>query len=215
MTTSDEVTVETLRRALGAAPGGPWLDGALTAVRRDPASIVRFFPAAGRHTGREPLDGVTGWTADAAARAVLLAALCDTDGGAGQVADLYRYGDPREKLAILDAFSILPDAPDEQVVPILRDALRTNDTRLVAAALGPAADRLDDEAWRQGVLKCVFMGVPLTAVHSLRDRADDGLAGMLAGLAEERAAAGRDFPADAASLLTDVRRRTPQRRTGR
>jgi hypothetical protein len=207
-------TMEDLRGALDGAPGKDWLVEAVAAVRREPPSIARLFPAVGRHTGRDPLPGVPGWTADAAARAVLLSALLETPGGAGQVAELYRYGDAREKPAIVTAFSLLPDAPDAQVVPILRDALRTNDTRLVAAALGPVADRLDDDAWRQGVLKCVFMGVPLAGVHGLRDRADDGLALMLAGLAEERAAAGRDFPDDAAALLTDLRRRDSARSTG-
>ena len=57
-----------------------------------------------------------------------------------------------------------------------RDALRTNDTRLVAAALGPyAAAHLDGHGWRQGVVKCVFMGVPLDAVADLDERADDEL----------------------------------------
>ncbi|MEK8109707.1 EboA domain-containing protein [Micromonospora sp. M12] len=45
-------------------------------------------------------------------------------------------------------------------VPLLHDAIRTNDTRLVAAALGPYARHLDPAAWRQAVLKCVFSGVP-------------------------------------------------------
>ncbi|GAB7038277.1 MULTISPECIES: EboA domain-containing protein [Catenuloplanes] len=204
-----DIGIEVLRDALSDVPGRDWLRDAEAAVRRDPGAIGRLFPAVGRQTGRDPLPGVPGWTADAAARAVLLATLLGTPGGAGELAELYRYGDSREKLAILAAFSILPDAPDEQVLPPVRDALRTNDTRLVAAALGPVADRLDDDTWRQGVLKCVFMGVPLTAVHALHDRADDALADMLAALAEERAAAGRDFPPDAAALLTDLRRRGP------
>ncbi|GAB7051019.1 EboA domain-containing protein [Catenuloplanes indicus] len=208
-TTADDITIEVLRGALSDVPGRDWLADAEAAVRKEPAAVGRLFPAAGRHTGREELPGVPGWTADAAARAVLLATLLGTPGGTGEVAELYRYGDSREKLAILHACSILPDAPDEPVLPLLRDALRTNDTRLVAAALGPVADRLDDDTWRQGVLKCVFMGVPLTAVHALRDRADDALADMLAALAEERAAAGRDFPPDADALLTELRRRGP------
>ncbi|WP_033346390.1 EboA domain-containing protein [Catenuloplanes japonicus] len=203
---NDNEAVDDLWDALDGTPGRPWLDDAVASVRKEPASIARHFPAAGRHTGRETLPAEPGWTADQAARAVLLDALLATPGGPDQVAELYRYGDSREKLAMLTAFSILPEAPDEQVVPILRDALRTNDTRLVAAALGPVADRLDDDAWRQGVLKCVFMGVPLAGIHGLHDRGDDGLALMLAGLAEERAAAGRDFPEDAAALLTDLRR---------
>ena len=85
---------------------------------------------------------------------------------------------------------------------LLRDAIRTNDPRLVAAALGPYARHLDDALWRQAVLKCVFMDIPLSAVTGLADRADSELARMLAGLADERHAAGRTMPADATALLT-------------
>jgi hypothetical protein len=85
-------------------------------------------------------------------------------------------------------------------VDLLRDALRTNDTRLVAAALGPYARHLDDETWRQGVLKCVFMQVPLAVIDRLDERADGRLATMLAAYAAERQAAGRTIPADAAAL---------------
>ncbi|MDI5939072.1 EboA domain-containing protein, partial [Micromonospora sp. DH15] len=79
--------------------------------------------------------------------------------------------------------------------------IRTNDTRLIAAALGPYSRHLDADAWRQAVLKCVFTGVPLAVVHDLDARADAGLAAMLGGFAVERRAAGRDVPADAAALL--------------
>jgi hypothetical protein len=51
------------------------------------------------------------------------------------------------------------------------------------------------------VIKCVFMGVPLSNVDGLDDRADGDLAAMLAALAEERIAAGRTMPADAVALL--------------
>ncbi|MFD0822823.1 EboA domain-containing protein, partial [Micromonospora zhanjiangensis] len=89
----------------------------------------------------------------------------------------------------------------DTAVPLLHDALRTNDTRLVAAALGRYARQLDQAAWRQGVLKAVFMGLPLSVVDRLDDRADRELAVMLGGLADERRAAGREMPADALALL--------------
>ncbi len=79
----------------------------------------------------------------------------------------------------------------------MKDALRANDTRIVAAALGRfAAAHLDDHAWRHGVLKCVFLGIPLSVVASLDARADDELAAMAARFAEERRAAGRSVPDD-------------------
>jgi hypothetical protein len=119
-----------------------------------------------------------------------------------RIADVYRYGDTAEKLAVLKALPLLPIG--DRAVPLLDDALRTNDTRLVAAALGPYADHLDQTAWRQAVLKCVFMGVPLTAVHRLAERADLELAAMLGAFADERHAAGRDMPPDALALLDQL-----------
>jgi L-ribulose-5-phosphate 3-epimerase len=68
--------------------------------------------------------------------------------------------------------------------------------RLVAAALGPYARRLDDATWRHGVLKCLFTGVPLAAVAGLGARADTELARIFTDFARERTAAGRDVPAD-------------------
>jgi hypothetical protein len=174
MTTLDE-----LRQALGEDPSG---------------DVATMFPAAGRRWGRDPLPGVPGWTTDEAARVLLLAGAPYAEAEAA-----YRYGDADEKRAVLKALPLL--SIGDEGVPLLHDALRTNDTRLVAAALGPYAERLDDAAWRQGVLQCVFMGVPLAAVHGLTERADDELAAMLAAFAQERTAAGREVPADALALL--------------
>ncbi|MCM0679081.1 EboA domain-containing protein, partial [Micromonospora phytophila] len=131
------------------------------------------------------------------ARVLLLTAL--TTDHAAHADALYRHGDAAEKRAVLKALPLLPVGA--AAVPLLHDALRTNDTRLVAAALGPYARHLDPAAWRQAVLKCVFTGVPLAVVHDLDARADAELAAMLAGLAAERQAAGRSMPADATDLL--------------
>lgn len=77
------------------------------------------------------------------------------------------------------------------------EALRTNDPRLVAAAMGDfGAAHLDDHAWRHGVLKLVFMGVPLSVVAKLDERRDAELAAMASRYAEERRAAGRSIPTD-------------------
>jgi hypothetical protein len=56
--------------------------------------------------------------------------------------------------------------------------------------------RLPAGALRQGVLKAVFMGLPLDGIAGLDGRADPELARMLAGYAHERVAAGRAVPAD-------------------
>ncbi len=187
MTSLDE-----LRTALATAPGRDWLRDAEAGVRANPG---RVFAQADRKLGRDPLPGAPGWTAGQAARAILLAALDDTD----QLLLLYRHGDAAERLAVLRALPLLPIG--DAAVPLLHDALRTNDPRLVAAALGPYAAHLDAETWRHGVVKCVFMGVPLDAVDGLDQRTDRELTTMLAALAVERGAAGRAMPADAAALL--------------
>ena len=152
----------------------------------------RAFTRAGRLLGHGQL--ADGWTTADAGRAVLLAGMTPEE-----ITTVYQEGDAGERLAVLKALPLL-DIGDAGV-PLLHDALRTNDTRLVATALGPYAGHLDDDTWRQGVIKCVFMGVPLSAVDRLDERADAALVTSLRALAEERAAAGRDMPADALALL--------------
>ncbi len=189
------MTLDDLRAALTAVPGRPWLDDALARVRADPDAAGPLFARAERKLGRRALSDGSAWTAGRAGRALLLAELADPE----RIITLYHQGDAAERLAVLAALPLL-DLGDAGV-PLLHDALRTNDARLVAAALGPYAAHLDAATWRQGVVKCVFMGIGLSAVDRLADRADAGLAAMLAALATERAAAGRRLPADALGLL--------------
>ncbi|MEU8077171.1 EboA domain-containing protein [Catellatospora citrea] len=191
---------EVLRAALAGVDDGGWLDEALRRVAADPSVISRLFPAAARRCGRAEV--LPGWTADEAARAVLLAML-PAERAAVQARALYRHGDAAEKRAVLRALPLLPVGAS--AVELLHDAIRTNDTRLVAAALGPYAAHLDAAAWRQAVVKCVFMGIALSCVDDLDHRADSELAAMLAGVADERHAAGRELPADAAALLARLK----------
>jgi hypothetical protein len=189
------MTLDDLRTALTDIPGRDWLTDAEARVNAEPGHASRLFAQADRKVGRAPLPGAGDWTAGQAARAVLLAAIGDP----ARIAALYRTGDAAERLAVLRALPLLPIG--DAGVPLLHDALRTNDTRLVAAALGPYASHLDTATWRQGVIKCVFMGLPLRVVADLDHRADRELGAMLAALADERGAAGRVMPADAAELL--------------
>ncbi|MFJ2082004.1 EboA domain-containing protein [Micromonospora chokoriensis] len=191
------MTPDSLRAALRGVPDPDWLDTALRRVAAEPTEITRLFPAAGRRCGRGALPDAPDWTADDAARVLLLTALPHDH--AAYAESLYQHGDAAERRAVLRALPLLPI--EAAGVPLLHDAIRTNDTRLVAAALGPYARHLDPAAWRQAVLKCVFSGVPLAAVADLDARADGELAAMLAALAAERHAAGRDLPADATDLL--------------
>ncbi|NUO35098.1 MAG: EboA domain-containing protein [Dermatophilaceae bacterium] len=178
------------------------IDDMLADVAAEPDRIERHFPAAGRTAAREGRDG------DAAREALLLALPGDTAYVVGVVWRLYDQGDAAERRAVLLALPALdaagrPNGIGDAALPIVRDALRTNDTRLVAAALGPyAAAHLDDDAWRQAVLKVLFTGIPVGEVAGLATRADAELARMVRDYAAEREAAGRAVPDDAYTVLT-------------
>jgi hypothetical protein len=182
-----------------------WLAESIDAVAADPARIRTLFPAVGRKCGRGPLatehNELRGWSVDDAVRVLLLTAL-SARALMSEINELYRYGDASEKRAVLRGLSAVPIGSDG--LPLIRDALRTNDTRLVAAALGTyGAEHLDAAGYRHGVLKCVFMGIPLAGISGLAERADPELTRMLRSFAEERLAAGRPVPADVGLLVPE------------
>ncbi|WP_328666867.1 EboA domain-containing protein [Streptomyces sp. NBC_00322] len=149
------------------------------------------FASAGRACGQHYADSV---------RTLLLV---EARAGSATLTRLYQQGTAAERRAVLLALHHLLEGP--VALPLVEDALRTNDTRLVAAAVGPyAAEHLDPHAWRHAVLKCLFTGVPVDAVADLDSRAagDDELARMLADYAAERTAAGRAVPPDLNRVLT-------------
>ncbi len=124
--------------------------------------------------------------ADAARVLILHAARADTEA----LTRVYHQGTADERRAVLHALPHL--VPGPEALPLVEDALRTNDTRLVAAALGPyGARHLDAHAWRHAVLKCLFTGVALDLLADLarRARGDAELARMLGDYAAERTAA--------------------------
>jgi hypothetical protein len=179
--------------------GLAWLRDAVEVVGADPTAVRGRFPSAGREVGREPLDpeddpeDVHAWTIDDAARALILIALGERV--LAELDDLYRYGDTAERRAILRALPLLP--VEDGALGLVDTAIRSNDTRLIAAALGPyATEHLDDAAYDQAVLKCVFCEVPIAPLDGLPQRARPETARMLAAFAHERIAAGRSLPAE-------------------
>ncbi|QNS03210.1 EboA domain-containing protein [Streptomyces xanthii] len=194
---SRTTTVTALRAHLDAAltePARDWLDQALAAARSTTGTASQAwetrFAEAGRRTGQDNAD---------ATRVVLLhAAGADTT----TLHRLYTEGTAAERRAVLHALPHLVPGPEG--LPLVEDALRTNDTRLVAAAVGPyAAAHLPAHHWRHAVLKCLFTGVPVDAVAELPRRAhgDAELARMLGDFAAERTAAGRAVPEDLHRVL--------------
>ncbi len=199
-----EAVQAAVTKALEPAGAG-WLADAREQIAADPAALARLFPAVGRKCGRGQLwtddPELIGWTVDDAVRTLLLAGASLEDVNA-----VYNYGDATERRAVLRALPLL-DLGDA-AVPLVLDALRTNDTRLIAAALGPyAAEHLPLDAWRHAVLKCVFLGIPLAWVADLDRRKDDELVRMMRAFAEERMAAGRTVPPDVLMIVPDLRNR--------
>jgi hypothetical protein len=188
-----------------ARPEGlDWLREASATVAGDPSAIRSRFPMVGRKVGREPLDAaadpadVHAWTIDDAARTLLLRAMGEA--AEGELAELYRYGDAAERRGVLRALPYL-DLGDRGL-SLVEDAIRTNDTRLIAAALGPyATEHLPDAAYDQAVLKCVFVGVPITGIDGVPERVTPDGARMLGAFVHERVAAGRDVPAEVWTVI--------------
>ncbi|MET9496029.1 EboA domain-containing protein [Streptomyces sp. NPDC006552] len=189
-TTTAQVLRERLDTALPPA-ARTWLEQALTEAAAGTEAWEVRFAEAGRRAGQEHAD---------AARVLLLhAAGADVP----VLARLYAQGTAAERRAVLEALASL--VAGDEAVPLVQDALRTNDTRLVAAAVGPyAAAHLPAHDWRHAVLKCLFTGVRVDAVAALRRRAegDTELARMLRDFAQERTAAGRPVPEDLHHVLT-------------
>ncbi|MFJ9106315.1 EboA domain-containing protein [Streptomyces sp. NPDC102405] len=185
-----------VREHLGEA-ARTWLDQALDEAAAHPGahgpiSVWELRLAeAGRRCGSEHADAVR--------ILILHAARADTDA----LTRVYTQGTAAERRAVLHALPHLVSGPE--ALPLVEDALRTNDTRLLAAAVGPyAARHLDTHHWRHAVLKCLFTGVPVAEVADLdrRAHADTELARMLGDYAAERTAAGRPVPEDLHRVLT-------------
>ncbi|MGW7640618.1 EboA domain-containing protein [Streptomyces decoyicus] len=195
--------LHTSLRARLDTPARTWLTTALTEAAQGaepapaggapPAWEMRFASAGRCCTRGEPPHEPDPEAAEAAR--VLM--LCTARADAPTVTRLAAHGTAAERRAVLLALPYLELGP--AATPLVEDALRTNDTWLVAAAVGPyAARHLDAHAWRHAVLKCLFTGVPLSAVAEFapRARSDAELARMLRDYARERTAAGRDLPDD-------------------
>nr|WP_051862788.1 EboA domain-containing protein [Streptomyces ochraceiscleroticus] len=208
----DEALTEATSHAAAAA--APATDTEAPApARRSPSPAAPpvwepRFASAGRHCLRsEPPHHADPEAAEAARVLILCAARAD----GATVARLYEHGTAAERRAVLLALPHLPlhtggttGTDDRPGLPLIEDALRTNDTRLVAAAVGPyAARHLDAHAWRHAVLKCLFTGVSVDAVAGLaeRSRGDAELARMLGDYARERTSAGRPVPEDLPRVL--------------
>jgi len=134
------------------------------------------------------------WTVLDAARAVLVLSRSDLAAaeGAAALEDCFHYADMGELCALYRALALLPDP--ERYVWRAGEGCRSS---LRAVYESAACDtpfpfrHFDATAWRQLVIKAVFVGAPLWRVHGLDQRLDAELARMALDLVDERRAAGR------------------------
>lgn len=187
-----------------------WFD---LAVAGDRAAVLTAFPAAGRRLGRSVValrrdeDEVLwaeGRTLDEVGRVALLLACCERlPAGAHveMVEEVYRAGEEREKVAVLQALPVLPEPG--RFVAIGRDACRSNTMTLFEAIAceNPYPSRhFDDEGWNQMIMKAVMNRIPLARVAGLRERHNAELDRMARAYESERRAAGRPVPEDLAII---------------
>jgi hypothetical protein len=208
-----------LSNRVGPAAGA-WLADAVAAMPglylADAAARRRLqvaYSQAVRHATRQPLAPTASeavalaaarphldasrWTLDQAARAALLGALPDGDGDAlvAAIDQLAAAADLHELIALYQALPVLPHGG--RWAARAAEGVRSN-MRAVFAAVALdnpyPAERLDEGAWNQLVLKCLFVGEPLHRVVGLDGRANPRLTRMLCDYAHERWAAKRAIP---------------------
>lgn len=192
-----------------------WLDRASREVASgvDDVRFAGLISLASRHVPRDELgfdaaelasafELCEGWNPDRwnaleAARVVLLLSRPDLSepSGARGVEEAFRYADVGELCALYRSLALLP-AP-ERFTWRAGEGCRTSMRAVFEAA---ACDtpfpfkHFDEIAWRQLVIKCVFIEAPMWRVYGLDLRVDAELARMALDLVEERRSAGRPVP---------------------
>ena len=134
------------------------------------------------------------WTADQAARTLLLLSLPaqNADAYVNKVETLFQTADMGELVALYGSLPLLPYP--EKFRQRSAEGVRTNmgDVYEAVALENPyPADFMEEEAWNQLVLKTLFVSKPLYRIYGLEERSNPTLARMLTDYAHERWAAGR------------------------
>ena len=208
-----------LRQAITERPGGTaaseWCDAEITRLAAGGVGDDVFsqrLSIASRYAPRGPLDAsetaraaasqlLEGWNPERwwaldaqRVRLVLARARIDSGGLPGALEEAFQYADEGELCALYRSLQFLPGP--ERFLWRAGEGCRTN-MKTVFEANGldtayPAA-HFDDVAWRQLVIKCVFVESPLWRCSGLDARVDDELARMALDLVEERRSAGRSI----------------------
>lgn len=211
MPTPAELLERWLAERLDVAPL-EWLRTSIAAARAaglSPAFLVAFGSAP-RRVGKEPLAldeddrraalsarpawAPGSWTRDQAARTLLILALPSGD-PRGYVATLDRLFDDADLGELVALYQALPLLPHPELHRSrAAEGVRANMQPVfeaVALRNPYPAEQLDENAFNQLVLKCLFIGSRLSEVSGLDARANLTLARMLGDTARERWAAGR------------------------
>lgn len=188
-------------KAAGAAKGGADASFflAFSTASRKFGRVSLALSAVERGLSEEARSGWQpgAWTIDQAARTRLLLALPADDRVLYRsVLDrLFEDAEHGELVALYQALPLLPHPSDHRARAA--EGIRSNmKTVFEAVALRNPypAEMLDEAAWNQLVLKCLFVGSTLLFVEGLDSRANPPLAQMLSDYAHERWAAGRAVP---------------------
>jgi len=139
------------------------------------------------------------WTVLELVRATLVLARRDLDSGRFVAAfeELFRYADEGELCALYRCLTLLP-GPD-RFVSRAAEGCRSN---MRSAFEAIATDNpypvrhFDDVAWRQLVMKALFIEAPLWRVFGLDSRLSAELARMALDFVDERRSAGRRVPSE-------------------
>jgi hypothetical protein len=116
----------------------------------------------------------------------------DTAGIEAALEEAFKYPEMGEQCALYRSFAHLPDPA--RFAWRAGEGARTNMRDVFEAICcdTPYPVRwFDDVAWRQAVIKCIFIEAPLWRVFGLDDRLDAELARIALDLADERRSAGR------------------------
>ena len=132
------------------------------------------------------------WSADQAARLLLVLAIGDAERMASLVDQLCTTADVAELITFYRGLPLYPEP--ERYSARAREGARSN----MKAVFNAVAHRnpyprenFDEAAWNQMVLKALFIGSPLWPIQGLDERSNPALAQMLCNYAHERWAAHR------------------------
>jgi hypothetical protein len=186
--------------------------GAFAAAgRRLGAEAVRFAPNEQARLAEVGLRAPGSWALDDLGRAALLVRAAERwpfEAHVRLASDLFLKGDNRERRAVLQTLSVLPEPA--RFVPLAVEACRTNVVPVFEAVACdnplPAAC-FPDLHFHQMVLKAIFVGVAVGRIEGLERRAGAELARMANDYASERRAAGRVVPPDVATVVRMAERR--------